>query len=59
MAERIPGAELMMVPLGTHTAPLEYKELVELRIERFLRDRLGIHISSAPRLLPGEGVTQT
>jgi len=56
MAERIPGSELMLVPLGTHTAPLEYKELVELRVERFLRDRLGIHIPPAQARLPsGEG----
>ncbi len=48
MAEHIPGAELMLVPLGTHTAPLEYRELVELRVERFLRDRLGIARASQP-----------
>jgi hypothetical protein len=59
MAERIPGAELMMVPLGTHTTPLEYKELVELRVERFLRDRLGIPLSAPPRLLPGETATSS
>jgi pimeloyl-ACP methyl ester carboxylesterase len=45
MAARIPGAELMMVPQGSHTAPLEHPELVELRVERFFRDRLGL---SAP-----------
>jgi pimeloyl-ACP methyl ester carboxylesterase len=58
MAERIPGAELMLVPLGTHTTPLEYKELVELRVERFLRDRLGIHLPPSQARLPsGEGST--
>jgi pimeloyl-ACP methyl ester carboxylesterase len=52
MADHIPGAELMLVPLGTHTTPLEYHELVELRVERFLRDRLGIQAPASPRLLP-------
>ena len=59
MAEHIPGAELMLVPLGTHTATLEYRELIELRIERFLRDRLSISVPPAARLLPGEGITQS
>ncbi len=27
-----------MVPEGTHTTPLEHRELVELRVERFLRE---------------------
>lgn len=45
MAACIPGAELMMVPQGSHTAPLEHPELVELRVERFFRDHLGL---SAP-----------
>jgi pimeloyl-ACP methyl ester carboxylesterase len=46
MAAHIPGAELMMVPQGTHTAPLEQPELVELRVERFLKERLGLAASS-------------
>ena len=29
-----------MVPQGTHTAPLEHRDLVELRVERFLREHL-------------------
>ncbi|HSP78816.1 MAG TPA: alpha/beta hydrolase [Myxococcaceae bacterium] len=40
MAAHIPRAELLMVPQGTHVAPLEQRELVELRVERFLRERL-------------------
>ena len=55
MAERIPGAELMIVPEGTHTAPLEYQELVELRVERFLRDRLGIRSPAEPSPAPRLG----
>lgn len=38
MARRIPGAELTMVPGGTHFVPLEHPELVNLRIEKFLCD---------------------
>jgi pimeloyl-ACP methyl ester carboxylesterase len=40
MAAHIPDAEFMMVPQGTHAAPLEHRELVELRVERFLREHL-------------------
>lgn len=42
MAAHIPGAELLMVPQGSHTAPLEQPELLELRVERFLQERLGL-----------------
>jgi pimeloyl-ACP methyl ester carboxylesterase len=54
MTTHIPGAELMLVPLGTHTTPLEYRELVELRVERFLRERLGLSLPPSPRLLPDD-----
>jgi pimeloyl-ACP methyl ester carboxylesterase len=40
MAERIPGAELLMVKRGTHVAPLEQHELVNAHIASFIR-RLG------------------
>ncbi len=49
MASHIPGAEYMMVPQGTHVVPLEHRDLVELRIERFLREHLGDSLS-APSL---------
>lgn len=39
MAELIPGAELLMIPGGTHVAPLEHDALVALRIEKFLQER--------------------
>jgi len=42
MASRIPDAELVLIPEGTHTAPLEAPGLVEVRVERFLRERLGM-----------------
>jgi pimeloyl-ACP methyl ester carboxylesterase len=39
MARRIPDAEILVVPGGTHYAALEHPELVILRIERFWRER--------------------
>ena len=39
---RIPQAELLMVAGGTHVVPLERKELVAERVERFLRERVGL-----------------
>lgn len=50
LAGRIPGAELLMVRGGSHTTPLEVPELVELRVERFLRERvLGLGLGAATR----------
>ncbi|MBX5484055.1 MAG: alpha/beta hydrolase [Myxococcaceae bacterium] len=40
MAEAIPGSEFMIVPHGSHTAPLEQPELVGRRIDRFLKTRI-------------------
>lgn len=37
MAKRIPGAELLIVPSGTHVAPLEQPDVVGARVEEFLR----------------------
>ena len=39
IVREVPGAELLVVPGGTHYLAVEYPELVSLRIERFLRDR--------------------
>jgi pimeloyl-ACP methyl ester carboxylesterase len=39
MARRIPGAEIMLVPGGTHYVAVEYPELVNLRAEKFFRER--------------------
>ncbi|OJH36837.1 alpha/beta fold hydrolase [Cystobacter ferrugineus] len=38
MAAHIPGAELLLLPEGTHVAPLEYRETVERRVTRFLSE---------------------
>jgi pimeloyl-ACP methyl ester carboxylesterase len=39
MAESVPGAQFMIVPQGSHTAPLEEPELIWRKVERFLRER--------------------
>jgi len=38
--QTIPDAELLVVPGGTHIAPLEIPELVHLRVARFLAERV-------------------
>lgn len=42
LAERIPDSELLIVPRATHFGPLEYPDEMNARIERFLRERLGV-----------------
>lgn len=42
MAAKIPDAELLMVQGGTHVVPLERKELVATRVEKFLRERVKV-----------------
>ncbi len=39
MKRRIPDAQLSIVPGGTHYVPVEYPELVNLRLEKFFRDK--------------------
>ena len=41
LAERLPGSELYVVPKATHYAPVEYPELVNARIDAFLRGGSG------------------
>ncbi|MBI5544569.1 MAG: alpha/beta hydrolase, partial [Deltaproteobacteria bacterium] len=38
MHRAIPGSEMLVVPSGTHTAPIELPELISLRIERFVKE---------------------
>ncbi len=40
MAGAIPKGELFLVPHGTHVAPIEQPNLVDSRVERFLRERV-------------------
>jgi pimeloyl-ACP methyl ester carboxylesterase len=39
MARRIPGSEIMLLPGATHYAALEYPEMINLRLEKFFRER--------------------
>lgn len=41
MVRAIPHAELLVIPSGTHYTPLEFPELIHLRVEKWLRDRVG------------------
>lgn len=41
MCEMLPHAEMIVVPKGSHTAPIEMPQLINLRIERWLRDHFG------------------
>jgi pimeloyl-ACP methyl ester carboxylesterase len=49
MHERIPASEFLFVPGGSHTAPIEFPELINLRIEKFLRERLPPKTAAAQR----------
>ena len=40
MRDRIPGAEMLMIPRGSHAALIEQPELLNLRLEKFLRERV-------------------
>lgn len=40
MTEAMPHGEILMVPSGTHVTPIEQPELVNARIEKFLRERV-------------------
>jgi pimeloyl-ACP methyl ester carboxylesterase len=42
MAAAMPQAELLMVQGGTHVVPLERKDLVATRVEKFLRERVQV-----------------
>ena len=46
MAEKIPGAELLMMPGGTHVAPLEIPELIHLRVDRFLSEHVAASLNT-------------
>jgi pimeloyl-ACP methyl ester carboxylesterase len=39
MARRTRGSEIMILPGATHYAALEYPEMVNLRLDKFLRER--------------------
>jgi len=41
MHEMISGSELIIIPKGTHTAPIETPQLISLRLEKWLRKYFG------------------
>ncbi|MCX7944789.1 MAG: alpha/beta hydrolase [Deltaproteobacteria bacterium] len=41
MHNMIPTSELQILPLGTHTSPIEHPDLICLRIEKFLKEKIG------------------
>jgi len=49
MATKIPDAELMVMKGGSHYAPVEFPELVNLRIEKFINERLMEPFGNRPR----------
>lgn len=48
MADTIPAAEFLLVPGGTHTAPLEQPKMVGERVEQFLGTR-ALEAAAAPK----------
>jgi pimeloyl-ACP methyl ester carboxylesterase len=40
MAARIPNAELLEIPRGSHAALIEQPELINLRLEKFIREKV-------------------
>ncbi len=49
MRAAIPASEMLVLPGGTHVGPLEHPELVCLRVEKFLRDRVALAAAAEPR----------
>lgn len=53
MQRLLADAELLLVPEGSHTAPIELPELIHLRMEKFLRERV------EPLQVPGPAKPET
>jgi len=49
IVSKVPGAELCVVQGGTHYTPIEYPMIVNLRIERFIKERLGLPEDPNPK----------
>jgi pimeloyl-ACP methyl ester carboxylesterase len=50
MAQRIPDAELLEIPRGSHAALIEQPELINLRLEKFIRERVEPEESARRRI---------
>jgi len=57
MRQRIPNAELLLLPKGSHAGIIEHPELINLRIEKFLGERVTPFL--AQRLTPTLAVRTT
>ena len=42
MKSMIPGAEMLVLPSGTHTGPIELPELINLRLEKWFCEHFGM-----------------
>ncbi len=47
MHQAVPGSELLILPAGSHMGLLEHPELVELRLAKFLAERLPVRAPAA------------
>jgi len=47
MHREIPGAEILRLPGGTHTSPIELPDLVNLRVEKFLLEHFAGALAAA------------
>ncbi len=52
MVRALPDAELLVVPDGTHYVAVEYPELINLRIDKFFRERALTSLASSPPSKP-------
>ncbi|MFW5878376.1 MAG: alpha/beta fold hydrolase [Myxococcota bacterium] len=59
IADQIPGSELLMIPKGSHAAPLEQPDLIALRLEKFLVERLGCYAEERRRAASVEPSSET
>ena len=48
MAASLPRGELFMVAGGTHVVPIERKDMVRERVDKFLRERVGVGQAATP-----------
>ena len=46
MREEVPNAEILVLPRGSHAGLIEHPELLNLRIEKFLRERVAPFLAS-------------
>jgi hypothetical protein len=49
MAKQIRGAEIMVIAEASHAAIVEHPDTINVRIDRFLRERLGIEHAAVSR----------